>query len=80
MIKLGYPTTEELIKTRLEHYSTYPNKHLYVAVSDNIVVGVVCFTINSYFHRDSKFARITALAVDKKYRNKKIGQALLNYV
>lgn len=74
--KLKYDKFKEIYKLKLNDVNSY----YIVAVIDNKIVGVLTSEINIQLHRERKQCFIEDLIVDKEYRNKGIGKALLQNV
>lgn len=71
--KLKYNKFEEIYKLKLNDTNSY----YIVAILDNRIVGVLTSEIQVKLHRERKQSFIEDLIVDKEYRNKGIGKALL---
>lgn len=71
--KLKYDKFVEIYKLKLNDENSY---HI-VAIIDNKIVGVLTSEIQIKLHRERKQSFIDDLIVDKNYRNKGIGKALL---
>lgn len=71
--KLKYDKFKEIYKLKLEDKNSY----YIVAVIDNKIVGVLTSEINVQLHRERKQCFVEDLIIDKEYRNKGIGKALL---
>ncbi|MBS4210508.1 GNAT family N-acetyltransferase [Bacillus sp. FJAT-50079] len=77
MFHLGYPTkTENMIK-RFTHIKANPDYHTLLASYDNKMVGMVGLVKGHYYEWDGIYVRIVALVVHTDYRNKGIGNKLL---
>ena len=76
--ELGYESTEEEIKNRINYLSKKDQSFLVVAEEEDNVVGFI-----SYEHYETVYyvpgINITGLVVFKDFRNKGIGKRLLNY-
>jgi len=76
--ELGYGSTEEEIKNRINYLSKKDQSFLVVAEEEDNVVGFI-----SYEHYETVYyvpgINITGLVVFKDFRNKGIGKRLLNY-
>ena len=71
--KLKYDKFVEIYKSKLNDENSY----YIVAIIDNKIVGVLTSEIQIKLHRERKQSFIDDLIVDKNYRNKGIGKALL---
>jgi GNAT superfamily N-acetyltransferase len=77
MNELGYPTTETEMQTRYEAFSSHADYKTWVAVYNNLVVGMIGLLRNIYFEKNGIYVRIGALVVNKEYRKMGLGKALL---
>ncbi|QCR34390.1 GNAT family N-acetyltransferase [Lysinibacillus sp. SGAir0095] len=75
---LGYPTSQEQMKTRFNNMEAARNHHTLVADDEGKVVGMIGFHTGVLYSEDGIYARIIALVVDANYRNKGIGKLLLS--
>jgi len=74
----------EQVITEEEFKEMIDNKEIYVAVLDKQIVGYINFNIKEKKNQNPKFRyrkqlNIDAMCIDKKYRGKGIGTALLNF-
>ncbi|OCA90473.1 GNAT family acetyltransferase [Bacillus sp. FJAT-27225] len=77
MVHLGYPTTVENMKIRFSKIKTHPDYKTLVASYEGRVVGMIGLMKVHYFERDGVYIRIAALVVDPNFRNKGIGNKLI---
>lgn len=77
MDQLGYPVSEEDLRSRFAALQEHPDYQAYIAESDGNVVGMIGLIQELRFERDGKHVRIGALVVDENYRGGGIGKALL---
>lgn len=71
--RLKYEKFEEIYKLKLNDENSY----YIVAIEDNKIVGVLTSELQVKLHRTKKQSFIDYLIVDKDYRSKGIGKALL---
>jgi GNAT superfamily N-acetyltransferase len=77
MGELGYPTTEDEMRTRLENICADDSYRTFLAMSDGIVCGMIgTFSMHSYEHNDAS-GRILAFVVSEKMRGKGVGRQLI---
>jgi predicted N-acetyltransferase YhbS len=76
--ELGYPTTVEQMKTRMEQITQLDNYWTFVAVLGNNVVGYIGLNKNYFWEQDGTFVRIQALVVKKEYRRHHVGEQLIH--
>ncbi|GIN72644.1 N-acetyltransferase [Bacillus sp. J14TS2] len=77
MEQLGYPTTIESMKTRMNHIEASPDYHTLLASYDGKVIGMIGLVKGYYYEMDGFCIRIVAFVVDSNYRGKGIGKKLL---
>lgn len=70
---LGYPIKEKTLQKNLESYRS----SIFIAESNEEVVGLLAYHILPLFHSNEKQMRIVSLAVDPLFQRKGIGKALL---
>ena len=75
--ELGYPTSVEQMKIRMEQILQLDNYWTFVAVVDNQVVGYVGLNKNYFWEQDGHFVRVQALVVKKEFRRHHVGQLLI---
>lgn len=75
--ELGYPTTVEQMKIRMEQILPLDNYWTFVAVADNQVVGYIGINKNYFWEQDGTFIRIQALVVKKEFRRHHVGRQLI---
>ncbi|WP_033346291.1 GNAT family N-acetyltransferase [Catenuloplanes japonicus] len=75
--QLGYPTDETSVAERLDYWSDEPTAAVFVAVSDDVVVGVAAVHVSPVLEVTGHYARLVALVVDEDTRGSGIGRALL---
>ena len=80
LIIQSYPelTKEEYIDITKE-MSELSNFKMIGAFIDSKIIGISSYNISRMFYC-AKFLRISNLIIDKKYRNKKIGTKMINYL
>lgn len=77
MGQLGYPTTTENMKKRFSQIKQNPYYHTLLASYEDKVVGMIGLFKGYYYEREGFYVRIAALVVDSNYRNKGVGNKLL---
>jgi len=71
--KLKYEKFKEIYKLKLNDENSY----YIVAIEENKIIGILTSELQVKLHRAKKQSFIEDLIVDKDYRNKGIGKALL---
>ena len=77
MTQLGYATSADEMRGRLEGISSHPDYMTYVAELEGEVVGIVGAGISRYYEKGGVYGRLLALAVDKRQRGRGIGASLV---
>lgn len=77
MEQLGYPTTEEAIKVRVEALQQHEDYQMFVAEVDEQVIGMIGLIRELRFERDGVHVRIGSLVVDEQHRGSGIGHSLI---
>lgn len=72
--KLKYEKFKEIYKLKLNDENSY----YIVAIEENKIIGILTSELQVKLHRAKKQSFIEDLIVDKDYRNKGIGKALLH--
>lgn len=75
--QLGYPTSVEQMKKRLESLSQKENYRTLVAVSDHLVVGLLGMGINLFWEQDGSYVRVQVLVTSQSHRGQGIGNLLM---
>ena len=75
--QLGYPTTEEAVRERLDIWLGDPASWLIGAADDGVLVGVAALHVMPMLEVTGKLGRLGALVVDERYRSRGVGQALV---
>lgn len=78
--ELGYVTTVEQMKARMETILLLRDHWTFAAVVDNKVVGYTGVSKNYFWEQDGHYIRIQALVVSQKHRRLGIGQKLIGAV
>ena len=77
--QLGYPTAVTLMEPRLRRMLALSHHRIVVAESSGAVIGVVGACVDHGVELDT-YGRITALAVDEKWRGTGVGRLLVDQV
>ncbi|WP_228409449.1 GNAT family N-acetyltransferase [Radiobacillus deserti] len=77
MGELGFPTTIEQMKIRLNTIQSHPDYQTFVAVRDRKVIGMIGLFTGLLFNKDGRCCRVISLVVDQAYRGEGIGKLLL---
>jgi len=75
--QLGYPTSPEAARRRLELLVASHNDEVWVAERDGTVVGLVAIHVSASLERDGEVAKVSAIVVDEPARRDGIGQQLM---
>ncbi|MDP9795564.1 GNAT superfamily N-acetyltransferase [Catenuloplanes nepalensis] len=75
--QLGYPADGAAVASRLDYWGDEPSAAVFVAVSDDVVVGVAAVHVSPLLEVDGHYARVVALVVDADARRGGIGRALM---
>lgn len=75
---LGYNTTVEQMKNRMETIINLDNYWTFVSVSKGKVIGYIGLNKNHMWEQDGCYLRIQALVVDKEYRRFGVGEQLIH--
>ncbi|WP_188208067.1 GNAT family N-acetyltransferase [Alkalibacillus aidingensis] len=76
--ELGYPTTEEEMKHRMEKINSSPEYKTLVKEKDGKLVGMIGMILGYHYENNDNYVRIVALVVDSDYRNQGIGEQLMD--
>ncbi len=77
MEQLGYPTSVDKMKSRINAISSNASYHTLVVDYNGRVVGMAGFCSNLFYEYDGSYVRIVAFVVDLNYRRKGIGEKLI---
>lgn len=77
MEQLGYPTTEEAIKVRLDALQQHEDYQIFVAEVDEQVIGMIGLIRELRFERDGVHVRVGSLVIDEQQRGNGIGRSLM---
>ncbi|PED08447.1 GNAT family N-acetyltransferase [Bacillus pseudomycoides] len=80
MPDLGYPSSLDEMKVRMERIESNPNYYTFVAIHDNNLVWMIGITIHTTYTNNDEKIQITSLVTKKEYRGQDIAKALLKYV
>lgn len=80
--QLGYPSTEEQVRARLEALASTPDHSVLVAelslpTGERIVAGLLALEVGRLLHRDDRHAHLTALVTHRQFRHRGVARALL---
>jgi GNAT superfamily N-acetyltransferase len=75
--QLGYPTSVDQMKKRLESLAQEKNYRTLVAVSDQLVVGLLGMSINLFWEQDGSYVRVQVLVALESHRGQGIGKLLI---
>ncbi len=79
MSQLGYEIDPNDMAENIETYLRNPDYAAFCALIGDEIVGLVSIIIIRLINRRAKYARISALIIDKEHRNKGYGSILLSY-
>lgn len=77
MEQLGYPTTIESMRIRMNNIELSSDYHTLLALYEGKVVGMIGLVKGYYYEMDGSYVRIVAFVVDSNFRGKGIGKKLL---
>ena len=77
MSQLGYTTSADEMKHRLEGILSDPNYLTLVAEYQKEVIGVIGTGIYRYYEKNGTYGRLLALVVDEKRKGQGIGSTLV---
>jgi GNAT superfamily N-acetyltransferase len=80
MTELGYPTTVEAMRDRLEAIVADPNYATFVADTKACVVGVAGATLGKHYEKDGVYCQLLVLAVSSTARGQGTGSRLVEAV
>jgi len=75
---LGYPTSPDAARSRIEAILPDPDYRTFVAEGDGKVCGLVGVRLGRIYELDERIAQVLVLVVDEGMQGKGIGTALLN--
>lgn len=78
--QLGYPTTIDEFKKRLELFMYLDGYGVAVACDQTDVIGLIAWSKSNLFVSDATRIRIEGLVVDQKYRGQGIGKMLMVFM
>ncbi|HEX7753825.1 MAG TPA: GNAT family N-acetyltransferase [Niabella sp.] len=76
--QLGYPTTADEMRQRMQLLSEDENYKTIVAAINDEAVGYAGLVKGLYWEKNGCFVRIQALVVNHQYRNRRIGKQLID--
>ena len=74
---LGYPTTSNQMRGRMERIARHPDHATFVATADGRVVGMVGAFVTPSYEHDAPTGRLTAMIVAESARGTGIGRQLV---
>ena len=74
---LGYPTTSNQMRDRIERIARHPDHATFVAVADGRVVGLTGAYVTLSYEHDEPTGRLTAVVVSEAARGLGIGRRLI---
>jgi ribosomal protein S18 acetylase RimI-like enzyme len=80
MSDLGYPTTVEKMKNRMELINTVPKHSTYVAVMHEKVVGMIGIRDVYFYEEDGIATQISLLVMKSDFEGRGIGKKLVRFV
>jgi GNAT superfamily N-acetyltransferase len=80
MTQLGYPSTPNAMRARMERIAALPDYASFVAEAEGSVVGMAGAMVAVAYHQDAPFARLLSLVVDEAHRGHGAGAALVRAV
>jgi N-acetylglutamate synthase-like GNAT family acetyltransferase len=76
--ELGYPTSSEAVARRLVRLTASEADRCVVAVLDGTIVGMATVHASLTIVDDAMVAKLSAIVVDERYRQRGIGEALVS--
>jgi GNAT superfamily N-acetyltransferase len=80
MADLGYPTSIDKMRRRMEFIEAVPLYHTFVAVINEQVVGMMGIRQVYYYEEDGLVTQISALVTKEGFQGQGIGSALVKHV
>ncbi|MGE7771384.1 GNAT family N-acetyltransferase [Viridibacillus arvi] len=80
MTDLGYPSSLDEMKLRMERIELNPNYFTFVATINKTVVGMIGVTFHNTYTNNSVKTQITSLVTKKEFRGQGIAKKLVRYV
>ena len=80
MTDLGYPSSLDVMKLRMERIDSNPNYFTFVATINKTVVGMIGVTFHNTYTNNSVKTQITSLVTKKEFRGHGIAKKLVRYV
>ncbi|MCA1010185.1 GNAT family N-acetyltransferase [Halobacillus halophilus] len=78
MKTLGYPSTEDEMRQRLEVILNHEDFKTFVYESSEGVIGMIGMSFSYAYHTDSPHVRVIAFVVDGNHQEQGIGRLLMN--
>lgn len=80
MTDLGYPSTVEDMKIRMELIESNPYYSTFVAIMGEQVVGMIGVRLQITYTNNNLKTQISSLVIKQEYQGKGIGSALIQHV
>ena len=80
MVQLGYQTSVDEMRGRLQTVLAHPDYATFSAVSLEAVVGVAGGRIGHYYERNGSYGQLLVIAVDEAWRGRGAGALLMRAV
>ncbi|WP_240418355.1 GNAT family N-acetyltransferase [Paenibacillus periandrae] len=77
MGELGYPTSAESMRKRMEAIESSPMNGTFVAEMDNLIVGMIGLRVNNNYEYDDSVVQVVSLVTRAAYRGMGIGSVLI---
>lgn len=77
MGELGYPTSLDSMRKRMEAIESNPMNGTFVAEMDNLIVGMIGLRLNNNYEYDDSIVQVVSLVTRADYRGMGIGGALI---
>lgn len=75
--QLGYDISSLQISERLTEFQSSSSDAVFVATTDEAIVGCISLHRLPLFHSVGFLGRITSLVIDKQYRRQRVGSSLI---
>jgi ribosomal protein S18 acetylase RimI-like enzyme len=75
--ELGYPSTPEQARERIDHIATDPSTWLIVAEVESEIAGLGALHVQNLVERDDLGCEVAGLVVGERFRRRGIGELLM---